>query len=250
MSRNVYEVSTTLIVDPNQPVLGPGLQLKDLGPGQIGVFSAETNLSIDATSANARGFYLAVGLPGCNGEVSGVKHSAGQYHQCRNMYYYTFRCYTPYQPKVFELTDLNPACETEYQIKLMLRSPNSLYNQGARPLSKNYAAVTSCCESCGCPSGNCLDLAVKLAKDIAMDEDNLIDIKLIPSADATPTLPDGTADPTAVINTANEIDPLDDAAINAFIAANTDADGVPTDCLGLRFYSKVDKCMSFLRYTI
>ena len=58
MSTN-NKVFQVLVTKGNAAPLAKNLTLDSLQPGQIGVFNASTNLSIDATSPAVKNFYIA-----------------------------------------------------------------------------------------------------------------------------------------------------------------------------------------------
>jgi hypothetical protein len=234
MSRNVGEVNQVLIVDPSKALLVADSSITALTVGQIGIFSAARNVAIAGTPS-AQEFFLSVGLRH-NGSVA--TDAARTINIDPKMVKYAqFREYTPPQGQVYEITDFSPYADTEYQVKVKFRSAKSLYEEGGRVTNKAYSVVTSCSEDCtSCKNGNCIDLAVKLAREIAADPDNLYTVKLFPTSDKTTVV--GTIDASA------EIDPSDQVAIDAYIEANTE-DGVITDCLSIRLYQNLGECSKY-----
>ena len=64
MSTN-NKVFQVLVAKADSAILAAGNTVDDLAVGQIGIFDAETNLSIDKTATNKKNFYLEV-LPNKN----------------------------------------------------------------------------------------------------------------------------------------------------------------------------------------
>lgn len=246
MSQNLYHVNNILLIDPAIAPLEPGKYSEDLEVGQVGVFSAESHLSIDGTAAqDARRFYIRVGVGDCAGNKIGSKQSSNFEISRADVIAYNFRCFTPYRAQVWELTKLNPSCETPYSLRLEVTSNDTMSWQGFKPKVLSIPAVTACCESCGCPSGDCADLAIKLAKNLAVSSEGCLTVRLFPEANATECNADGTAVAGAAVNADGEIDPMDDAAINAWLDANPPVDGVRPACLGIRTYGNAQGLAAF-----
>lgn len=247
MSRNLYHVSKTLILDPKLAPIEPGKEIFDLLPGQAGVFSTETHLSIDGTDAkDARDFYIEVGIGDCEGNIVESERSAGLKIQRSQVEEYDLRCYTPYQSEVWEITGLKAQCETAYSLKMIAHSADSFAIQGFKPNTKSFPAVTSCCEDCGCPSGNCIDLAVKLAKSMAVDADGCLAVYIFDESEATECGEDRLVPkPGATIVTTTETNVMDDAAVSALVDTLTDDEGKPTGCLGIRVYGIKSRLAAF-----
>ena len=154
MSRN-NDVFHLLVTKGNQAVLAKDKKVTELLPGQIGVFDYNTNLSFDATVANApKNFYLAVGLDAGNGTLGDIMKSAGSHVQGKNIAFFSFRPYTPGRPMKVLLKDYVANCDTEYGVKLELRNQEIYRTQGYNQFTKTYTMKTSCCDGCEptCPS--------------------------------------------------------------------------------------------------
>jgi hypothetical protein len=218
-ANKIYQV---LVPSGNQALPAAGATVSSLLPGQIGVFSYQDNLAIDGTplasgSANAAGlrnFYLAVGRDkDGDGVVDSIDHSSGTHIQNRNVQHYNLRCYTPGQPKIVDITDFTVACDTDYCVKVMLENCDTFAMYGANSPFKTFVVNSGCCEGCtDCPSGDCINLAKSLIKNINTDPDKLFIASAI----------DYTTTPGTPIVLA------DDVAIAAFVAAN------PDKCIGVR----------------
>lgn len=233
MSRNVHEVANVLMTNPDLSVLGAGQMLDALSPGQIGIFSHKDNLSIDGTDGvNARQIYLAVGVGDCNGNLVDIKKSSAFAIQRASTSYYTAKCYQPAQGEVWEITDTVPCCDKDYIVKMTFATADSMFNYGWQRAVKSYSVRTSCCDPCGCNCGEAdkTDFSVAIAKAINSDEESLVTAVLMP------------IDDKGTLTVANEIDPTDQAAIDAFKAAATDP---AVTYLAVRLYSNIPSIASF-----
>lgn len=175
MARN-NDVFQVLVTKGNQEVLAPGDKVTALAPGQIGVFDANTNLSIDG-STNTKNFYLAVGLDlNGDGVTDEVAKSTGSHIQKKNIQFYSFRPHTASRPMKVVLKDFTADCETEYGIKLELRNQEIYRSQGYNQFTKTYSIVTGCCDGCEptCPSGDANEITKLLKININNDPSGLI----------------------------------------------------------------------------
>jgi hypothetical protein len=178
MSANnpVFQV---LVPTGDQSVLAAGSDVTALAVGQIGVFSATTNLSQDATTiVNERAIFLAVGVDTTGGStLNDVATSAGQNIPRNDIDAYSFRCYNPEQPNIIDITDFtNIACETTYSFKVEFRGNSQAYQMyGFNQFSKVFSVTTPCCgPGCDCPSGDCNKLAELLVNAVNADTDKII----------------------------------------------------------------------------
>lgn len=175
MARN-NDVFQVLVTKGNKEVLAPGDKVTALTPGQIGVFDANTNLSIDG-STNTKNFYLAVGLDlNGDGVTDEVAKSTGSHIQKKNIQFYSFRPHTASRPMKVVLKDFTADCETEYGIKLELRNQEIYRSQGYNQFTKTYSIVTGCCDGCEptCPSGDANEITKLLKININNDPSGLI----------------------------------------------------------------------------
>ena len=104
MSRN-NDVFSVLVAETM--LTSAGQSVSQLSPKQIGVFNADTNLSLASNSTAPKEFYLAVGVadksnPAILGDV--VK-SAGQLIQRDNIRYYQAQKYEAGAPEIVEITN-------------------------------------------------------------------------------------------------------------------------------------------------
>lgn len=233
MSANnpVFQV---LVPTGNQAVLAAGSDVTALAVGQIGVFSATTNLSQDATTiVNERAIFLAVGVDTAGGStLNDVATSAGQNIPRNDIDAYSFRCYNPEQPNIIDITDFtNIECETTYSFKVEFRANSQAYQMyGFNQFSKIFSVTTPCCgPGCDCPSGDCNKLAELLVNAVNADTDKIIFAQYL----------DYTTTPGSPV-----VVPAVDVA--AWIAAN------PGKCLGVRITDIPSKVYTYcnipLRY--
>jgi hypothetical protein len=233
MSANnpVFQV---LVPTGDQDVLAAGSTVTSLAVGQIGVFSATTNLSQDATTiVNERAIYLAVGVDTTGGStLNDVARSAGQNIPRNDLDAYSFRCYNPEQPNIIDITDFtNVECETTYSFKVEFRANSQAYQMyGFNQFSKVFSVTTPCCGAgCDCPSGDCNKLAELFVNAVNADTDGIVLASYI--------------DYTTTPGTPIVIAP---SAVAAWILLN------PGKCLGVRLTSVASKVYTYcnipLRY--
>lgn len=228
MSRN-NDVFHLLVTKGNQAVLAKDKKVTELLPGQIGVFDYNTNLSFDATVANApKNFYLAVGLDAGNGTLGDIMKSAGSHVQGKNVAFFSFRPYTPGRPMKVLLKDYVAKCDTEYGVKLELRNQEIYRTQGYNQFTKTYSMKTSCCDGCEptCPSGDANEITRQLLVNVLNDPSGLITARAV----ARQALTAATHGVAANIAKGDVVSNADLTAIMAFNAAQTDpANFVYTD---------------------
>lgn len=178
MSANnpVFQV---LVPTGNQGILAAGSAVTSLAVGQIGVFSATTGLSQDATTiVNERAIFLAVGVDTTGGTtLNSVNTSAGQSIPRNALDDYSFRCYNPEQPNIVDITDFtNVECETTYSFKIEFRGNSQQYQMyGFNQFTKVFSVTTPCCgPGCDCPSGDCNKLAELFVNAVNADTDGIV----------------------------------------------------------------------------
>ena len=176
MSRNndVYQI---LVAKGNTAVIAAGSNVTALAPGQLGVFNADTNLSIDGTTAGVRAFYMGLGVDrDGDGATDDVVKSRGSKITKELVKYFTYRPHTPGRSMKVLLKDYTADCDTEYGVKLNLSSQVILRTQGTIPFTKSYFIKTSCCDGCEptCPSGDANEITRMLVQLINYDKDGLV----------------------------------------------------------------------------
>ena len=228
MSRN-NDVFQVLVTKGNQAVLGAGQEVTDLLPGQAGVFSFESNLSIDGT-VPTRNFYVAVGLDeDGDGQTDNIRKSAGSHIQARNIAFYSYRPFEAGRPMILEFKDFKTSCGEQYGIAIEFRNQQIYRTQGYVQFKVNYVVEGVCCDGCstGCESG----------------DDNLVAKKLV---DAINNDPRGFVKAEMFNTTTDAVVSDYDAFVTANLAVNTDSDPANDVKLGVRITSipqKINKYM-------
>ena len=228
MSRN-NDVFQVLVTKGNQAVLAAGNEVTDLLPGQAGVFSFESNLSIDGT-VPTRNFYVAVGLDeDGDGVTDNIRKSAGSHIQTRNIAFYSYRPFEAGRPMILEFKDFKTKCGEQYGIAIEFRNQQIYRTQGYVQFKVNYVVEGVCCDGCstGCESG----------------DDNLVAKKLV---DAINNDPRGFVKAEMFNTTTNAVVTDYDAFVAANLVVNTDANLTNDVKLGVRITSipqKINKYM-------
>ena len=228
MSRN-NDVFQVLVTKGNQAVLAAGNEVTDLLPGQAGVFSFESNLSIDGT-VPTRNFYVAVGLDeDGDGVTDNIRKSAGSHIQTRNIAFYSYRPFEAGRPMILEFKDFKTKCGEQYGIAIEFRNQQIYRTQGYVQFKVNYVVEGICCDGCstGCESG----------------DDNLVAKKLV---DAINNDPRGFVKAEMFNTTTNAVVTDYDAFVTANATVNNDADPDNDVKLGVRITSipqKINKYM-------
>lgn len=169
-------VSQILPASGNAAILAAGSRESSLAVGQLGIFNYKTGLSIDSTSTldSTNEFYISVAYTDANGNLN-VRRSAGQMIQGKAITALTYRCYSPGQAQLTDITGFTANCNTEYAIKVRLQLEKAYLDYGFNLPGKTFTYVTSCCNQCGsgCPSGDGNELAFGLEAAINSDPDGL-----------------------------------------------------------------------------
>ena len=230
MSRN-NDVFQVLVTKGNQAVLAAGNEVTDLLPGQAGVFSFESNLSIDGT-VPTRNFYVAVGLDeDGDGVTDNIRKSAGSHIQTRNIAFYSYRPFEAGRPMILEFKDFKTKCGEQYGIAIEFRNQQIYRTQGYVQFKVNYVVEGVCCDGCstGCES--------------SAGDDNHVAKKLV---DAINNDPRGFVKAEMFNTTTNAVVTDYDAFVAANLVVNTDADPTNDVKLGVRITSipqKINKYM-------
>ena len=228
MSRN-NDVFQVLVTKGNQAVLAAGNEVTDLLPGQAGVFSFESNLSIDGT-VPTRNFYVAVGLDeDGDGVTDNIRKSAGSHIQTRNIAFYSYRPFEAGRPMILEFKDFKTKCGEQYGIAIEFRNQQIYRTQGYVQFKVNYVVEGVCCDGCstGCESG----------------DDNLVAKKLV---DAINNDPRGFVKAEMFNTTTNAVVTDYDAFVAANLAVNTDSDLTNDVKLGVRLTSVPQKINKYM----
>ena len=234
MSRN-NDVFKVLVAETMLTTAGQSVS--QLAPKQIGVFNADTNLSLASNSAAPKGFYLAVGVADkSNPAILGdIVTSAGQLIQKENVKFYQAQKYSAGLPEIVEITNFTAKSDSEYAIKFEFRN-QKIYNlQGYNQFSKTYVVKTSCGET---SVGDPVELVTKFLEALnndgtgmfkaeAIAGGTLLTVTTAPTVAGDITVSIGDVDiavTVAATDTAAEAATKIAAAINA--ATTTDAKAV------------------------
>lgn len=168
MSSIMGSVETLLVSTGNQAVIAAGSTLDQLATGQLGVFDAKTNLSVDANST-ARTFYLAVGT------ASG--HLKSNVITVADVESYNTRCASAPQEGVYDLVVGGcKNCTDDYVLRFAITSPSDFYKMGYQPLYKTFVVGKDCCgncDNCDNEAEICAEVIKKLRDEINADKDGL-----------------------------------------------------------------------------
>ena len=234
MSRN-NDVFSVLVAET--VLTTAGKSVSELAPKQIGVFNADTNLSLASNSTAPKGFYLAVGVADkSNPAILGdIVTSAGQLIQKENVKFYQAQKYSAGLPEIVEITNFTAKSDSEYAIKFEFRN-QKIYNlQGYNQFSKTYVVKTSCGET---SVGDPVELVTKFLEALnndgtgmfkaeAIAGGTLLTVTTAPTVAGDITVSIGDVDiavTVAATDTAAEAATKIAAAINA--ATTTDAKAV------------------------
>lgn len=226
MSNRNNDVFQVLVTKGNQAVLAAGNTVSDLAVGQIGLFDANTHLSVTATAP--REFYFALGVNRSGGStLEDIKESAGQLIQRKGIFNHSFKPHSAGQPMIVNVQNYKAECETDYAVKIEFRNSRIYRVQGFNQFSKTYAVRTSCCDcASGCGSGDANELTNLLVAEINLDVDGLVIAQAVARQTLT-ALTHGTSVDYAAGDVMTEADV---AALIAFNALQTDdADKVYSD---------------------
>ena len=219
MSRN-NDVFQVLVTKGNQAVLAAGNEVTDLLPGQAGVFSFESNLSIDGT-VPTRNFYVAVGLDeDGDGVTDNIRKSAGSHIQTRNIAFYSYRPFEAGRPMILEFKDFKTSCGEQYGIAIEFRNQQIYRTQGYVQFKVNYVVEGVCCDGCstGCQSGDDNLVAKKLVDAINNDPRGFVKAEMFnTTTDAVVTDYDAFVTANAIVN--SDTDPNNDVKLGVRITS-------------------------------
>lgn len=226
MSRN-NSTRKILVASGNAALLAAGGVVDDLAVGQLGVFDANTGLSVDETSDSVREFFLAVGLDR-DGDATqdDINVSAGQYIQRNGVVTYNFREHTAARPMILKVANYLAECGQTYGIRLEFRNQQIYRTQGFNQFTKIFTTKTEDCDGCeDCPKGDANEITLALVNEINLDKDQLVTAKAV-ARQAVTTAVHGTS---ADIAAGADISDVDIQALITFNETAVDADKVFTD---------------------
>lgn len=210
----------------DQALLAKDKLPSELALGQLGVFDAQTGLSLDASATNIKEAYIALGM-----NADAILTSTGDYITVKELKANLKQEPVSAVDKIIDvdLTNATVDCQTAYGVKVELRNEAVAKNFGYNQATRTYVTRTGCCEDCsGCGTGDCVQFAVDMVKQI--NEDNYSEVVTAELVDRT------GASPVVVL----------EADVATWVAANADA------CLSIRLtFGSTDMfeyCKVNLRY--
>lgn len=218
MSNRNNDVFQVLVTKGNQALLAAGNTVDDLAVGQLGIFDANTHLSV---STAPREFYFAVGVNRSGGSsLEDIRSSAGQFIQRKGISNYSFKPHTAGQSMLVNIANYKAQCDTDYGIRVEFRNSRIYRIQGFNQFSKAYIVRTACCDDCaeGCGSADANELTTLFVNEINSDESGFIVARPIARQDLTIVDHGVSADYSA----GDVITLADVAALIAFNAGETD----------------------------
>lgn len=171
-----FKVLTT---SGNQSLMAAGSRPSALAVGQLGIFNAHSGLSVDGTALeDCKDIYIAVGLnrsgAGGGATLEDIGRSAGQAIQTRLAKAYIMKPYIAAKPNIWEVSNFTAKCDTDYALKIEMRSQQSYGINGSNQFANTYTYKTACCietDCTTCPQGDCNELAQGMANEINLDPD-------------------------------------------------------------------------------
>lgn len=147
---NNNDIFQVLVLSNDDP-LRPGSKLEELNTGQIGLFNADTNLSVSFGDGLPNKFFFAVGLDGDPSGISDIRKSAGEYikKSLINRFDFVIPENGRGQTTVLELASFVPAPDTDYVIRVNFMSIGTLMTSGLNLPVKTFVIST--------PSGTTTD---------------------------------------------------------------------------------------------
>jgi len=172
MSTN-NKVFQVLVAKADLPILSAGNEVEDLAVGQIGIFDAETNLSLDKTATNKKDFYIAVCLEAEGGKATKVMFSAGQNIQKQYIRNVELRDYQAPLPFVATISDFtNVQNDSEYTVKLEFRNMQIYQRQGNNQFVKSFTVQTDDNEDVN----PIIDFTKKIVNEMNLDESGMFTV--------------------------------------------------------------------------
>ena len=169
MSRN-NDVFQILVGKTQDTILAAGNYPKDLLPGQVGIFDAKTNVSLDETATPTE-FYIGVGIDSDgDGVTDNIAKSAGQYIQTAGVVDLSVRSYNQAVPAIIEIAGYEAVCNTDYALRVEYRNEEIYKRQGTVGFTKTYAfTIESNCPDCVCDNN---EITIALVNAVNADVEN------------------------------------------------------------------------------
>lgn len=147
MSNRNNDVFQVLVSKGNLALLAAGAAPEALAVGQLGLFDANTHLSVTATVP--REYYFALGVDPNGGSVLGdIKTSAGQLIQSKGVVNKSYKPHTAGRPKIVTVGGYKASCDTDYGIRIEYRNSKIYRLQGSNQFSQAFVVRTPCCADC------------------------------------------------------------------------------------------------------
>lgn len=153
MSNRNNDVFQVLVTKGNLALLAAGAAPETLAVGQLGVFDANTHLSVTATVP--REYYFALGVDPNGGSTLGdIKTSSGQLIQSKGVVNKSYKPHSAGRPKIVKVGGYSAECDKDYGIRVEYRNSRIYRIQGFNQFSEAFVVRTPCCDDCatGCGS--------------------------------------------------------------------------------------------------
>jgi len=212
MANRNNVVFNVLPANANSAILAKDKTIEDLATGQLGFFSTESGVSIDATSDIPNEFFVALKKP--DGDI---RVSAGQNIQKKGVLGVQRKNYEAGAPMKTTVSGFKPKFDSEYGIRVEFRNSEIYRIQGHNQYSKAYIVRTPNQVDCG--GDECLDpvfLARLLKQEINLDDNDLLVATLVASQAITAADVDGITSNIAKGGT------VTDEQVDAIAAHNAD----------------------------
>lgn len=185
MSGRINDINVVIPAKTGVAFLAKNKAVNELADGQVGVFDAATNKSVDATTTNAAkikefSIVLGVGTP-VGGNIPDIRKSPGWNIQAKNIQAYTYQSYSNPRAKILKVDPGTTAsCEKDFMIKIELENGEIYRTQGFNAFSKIFSVTTSCCDECyTCYSGDTNEITSLMVSAINADPDGIFTAKAI-----------------------------------------------------------------------
>jgi hypothetical protein len=180
MSGRINDINTVIPAKTGVAFKAKNGVISSLLDGQVGIFDAATQTSVDATSTSLSAIkeftvVRGVGTPS-GGIVPDIRKSAGIGIQTRNIQGYTYQSYSASRNKIVKIDPGTSAnCEKDFLIKVEFQNGQIYRTQGFNAFTKIFSVRTSCCDDCfTCFSGDTNEVTSLMVQAINADKDGLL----------------------------------------------------------------------------
>ena len=260
MSRT-NDITTVLPAKTGTDLCPKNRAISTLADGMIGIFDANTGLSIDQTTSAADlgkireiFFALGIGAP-VNSMIPKVRKSTGDVIQTRKINTYTYQTVSASRPKIVKIDPgTNANCEQDFLLKVEFKNGELYRTQGFNQFAKTYGITTGACDNCfTCFSGDPNEVVKLMVASINADGEDLI------TAAAYSKQEIAVGDVTGLSGDLNAGDPISDADLMVLVAFNKTVDTVAeryysyftitSSATGLAKYSSINLSYFYMRQT-